>query len=36
MCRLGAILPDLWMQQATGKPVSAQPLLDATARALTR
>jgi hypothetical protein len=32
--RLGAILPDLWMQQATGKPVTAQPMLDATARAL--
>ncbi|MDB4961261.1 MAG: hypothetical protein JWP01_1260 [Myxococcales bacterium] len=34
VCRLGNILPDLWMQQATGKPVSSQPLLDATARAL--
>jgi hypothetical protein len=34
MCRLGNILPDLWMQQATGKPVMARPLLDATARAL--
>jgi len=32
--RLGAILPDLWMKQATGKPVTAQPLLDATSRAL--
>jgi hypothetical protein len=32
--RLGNILPDLWMQQATGAPVSAKPLLDATARAL--
>jgi len=32
--RIGAILPDLWMQQATGKPVGTQPLLDATARAL--
>ena len=32
--RLGSILPDLWMQQATGKPVTAQPLLDATAKAL--
>ncbi|MBA3456204.1 MAG: hypothetical protein H0T42_24100 [Deltaproteobacteria bacterium] len=36
VCRLGNILPDLWMQQATGKPVSAQPLLAATARALKR
>ncbi len=34
VCRLGNILPDLWMQQATGKPVTTQPLLDATARAL--
>jgi len=36
VCRLGNILPDLWMQQATGKPVSSQPLLGATARALAR
>ncbi|MBA3818231.1 MAG: hypothetical protein H0X17_05020 [Deltaproteobacteria bacterium] len=36
VCRLGAILPDLWMQKATGKPVATQPLLDATARALRR
>jgi oligoendopeptidase F len=34
VCRLGNILPDQWMQQATGKPVTAGPLLDATARAL--
>jgi len=34
--RLGNILPDLWMQQATGAPVGARPLLDATARALKR
>jgi hypothetical protein len=34
VCRLGNILPDLWMQQATGKPVTAKPLLDATGRAL--
>jgi len=34
VARVGAILPDLWMQQATGKPVGTQPLLDATARAL--
>ncbi len=32
--RQGNILPDLWMTQATGKPVSTAPLLDATARAL--
>ena len=36
IARLGAILPDLWMQQATGKPVTAQPLLDAAAKALKR
>ena len=36
VCRIGAILPDQWMTQATGKPVSAAPLLEATARALTR
>jgi hypothetical protein len=34
VARQGAILPDLWMQGATGKPVGAQPLLDATAKAL--
>lgn len=34
VCKLGYILPDLWMEQATGKPVTTQPLLDATARAL--
>jgi oligoendopeptidase F len=34
VCRIGNVLPDLWMTQATGKPVTAQPLLDATARAL--
>jgi hypothetical protein len=34
--RLGSILPDVWMKQATGKPVSAQPLLDAASRALSR
>ena len=34
VARQGAILPDRWMIGATGKPVGAQPLLDATARAL--
>lgn len=34
IARQGAILPDLWMKGATGKPVGAQPLLDATSRAL--
>jgi hypothetical protein len=34
VCRLGAILPDAWMTQATGKPVIAEPLLKATEAAL--
>src|SRR5206468_499422 len=34
VARQGDILPDLWMQGATGKPVGAKPLLDATAKAL--
>ncbi len=32
--RLGSIAPDLWMQQATGKPVTITPMLTATGRAL--
>jgi hypothetical protein len=34
MCKLGNIAPDLWMEQATGSPVSADPLLKATEEAL--
>ncbi|MEZ4400124.1 MAG: hypothetical protein R3B06_08905 [Kofleriaceae bacterium] len=34
VARQGAILPDSWMRGATGQPVSSQPMLDATARAL--
>jgi hypothetical protein len=34
ICRLGSMTPDAWMRQAVGAPLSAQPLLDATARAL--
>ena len=30
----GRVLPDLWMEHATGKPVSAEPLLEATTAAL--
>jgi hypothetical protein len=30
----GRVSPDLWMEHATGSPVSAQPLLDATQAAL--
>jgi hypothetical protein len=34
VARLGRISPDLWMTTATGKPVGAEPLLEATQRAL--
>jgi hypothetical protein len=34
MAKFGNVAPDLWMQNATGEPVSAQPLLRATERAL--
>ncbi len=34
MARHGAVLPDAWMEHATGAPVSPAGLLDATARAL--
>jgi hypothetical protein len=34
ICQLGNLTPDAWMRQAVGAPVSAQPLLDATAKAL--
>jgi hypothetical protein len=34
MARYGAVTPDLWMQNATGAPVSAAPLLRATEQAL--
>jgi hypothetical protein len=34
MTRLGKVAPDLWMEHATGSPVSARPLLEATQRAL--
>jgi len=36
MARQGAILPDLWMDGASGAPVSAGPLLRATEAALAR
>ena len=36
VARQGRILPDVWMEGATGKPVSTQPLLDATMRAFTK
>lgn len=34
MNRLGCIGPDLWMKQATGNPVSAEPMIRAAAEAL--
>jgi len=34
MTTFGAVTPDLWMKNATGAPVSAQPLLRAAASAL--
>ena len=36
MARTGAVTPDLWMETATGAPVSAGPLLRATEQALRR
>ncbi len=36
VARFGAVLPDVWMEHATGAPVSAQPMLDAAARAVRR
>lgn len=34
MSRIGNVTPDLWMVQATGRPVGAEALLSATERAL--
>ncbi|MFQ5670177.1 MAG: hypothetical protein ACE5HD_06615 [Acidobacteriota bacterium] len=34
LCRLGRLTPDAWMRRAVGTPLSAQPLLSATRRAL--
>jgi len=34
MAKMGRVTPDLWMENATGKPVSADALLCATAEAL--
>ncbi|MGQ0508388.1 MAG: hypothetical protein ACT4TC_24070 [Myxococcaceae bacterium] len=36
MTKFGSVIPDLWMENATGKPVSAEPLLRATEKALAR
>lgn len=34
MASQGAVMPDVWMKQATGSPISAEPLLRATRAAL--
>jgi hypothetical protein len=34
ICQLGALTPDLWMRQAVGSPISAEPMLQATVAAL--
>jgi len=34
ICRLGSLTPDAWMRQAVNRPLSAEPLLEATRGAL--
>jgi hypothetical protein len=34
MAKMGRVTPDLWMENATGRPVGAEALLEATQRAL--
>jgi hypothetical protein len=34
MAKMGDVTPDLWMENATGKPVGAEALLEATQKAL--
>ena len=36
MAKMGRVTPDLWMENATGKPVGPEALLQATQRALSR
>jgi oligoendopeptidase F len=36
MVKSGSVAPDLWMENATGKPVGAEALLGAAERALAR
>lgn len=36
VCQQGRLTPDLWMMGAVGAPLSAQPLIDAAAQAVTR
>jgi oligoendopeptidase F len=34
VCKIGKLTPDLWMIQATGEPLSSEPLLNAMRKAL--
>ena len=34
MCEIGKLTPDLWMKEATGEELSAEPMLKAVRRAL--
>jgi hypothetical protein len=34
MAKMGSVTPDLWMKNATGAPVGADALLNATAKAV--
>ena len=34
VCQLGSITPDAWMKAAVGKPISIEPLIEATAEAV--
>lgn len=34
MCKIGKLTPDLWMQEATGEPVSSEPMLRAVRKAI--
>ena len=36
MCKIGSVTPDAWMQEAVGSPVSIEPLLNATRKAVDR
>ncbi len=36
ICQLGALTPDAWMRRAVGAPLSAEPLLEASAEAYAR
>ena len=34
MCKLGNIAPQVWMKQAVGSPISAQPMIDAASKSV--